>query len=92
MGKHIVEPVMKAVLYMSLTANGCYAVRDESHPMSSLPKEVLNNFAQNVGKIGNLITGRKTYELFPTQMTGIRHVVISHSPLNYNGISVVASL
>ena len=63
--------------------------------MSSLPKEVLNNLAERVGKIGNLIVGRRTYELLGelpiSQMTGVDRVVISHSLLNYNGVSAVAS-
>jgi len=80
---------MKIVHYMGLMANGCYAVVDESN--QSIPKEVNVNFALSVGKIGNLIIGRRTYELFRSQMPGIETLVISHAPRKYDGVSVVAS-
>jgi dihydrofolate reductase len=86
---------MKTVLHLGLTANGCYNVSDESHSISTLPKEVLNNLAERVGKAGNLIVGRRTYELLRelpiSQMAGVVRVVVSHSLPNYNGVSVVAS-
>jgi dihydrofolate reductase len=82
---------MEKVLYMGLTANGCYAVVDESHSESSLPKEVPDNFTQQVRRIGNLIIGRRTYELFHTKMPGIRLLIVSRSHPTYNGVSVVAS-
>jgi dihydrofolate reductase len=80
---------MKTVLYMGLMANGCYATADESHPESSLPKEVMNNFAQYVGKFGNLIIGRRTNDMFQTPMPGIERVIMSRS--NYDGITVAAT-
>jgi len=82
---------MKKVLYMGLTANGCYAVADESHSESSLPKEVLDNFTQQVRRVGNLIIGRRTYDLFPTMIPGVHLVIVSRSRPNYDGASVVAS-
>jgi dihydrofolate reductase len=88
---------MKIVHYMGLMANGCYSVVDESNQSGSinldeaLPKEVMANWAEHVQKIGNLIIGRRTYELFPTHTPGIETIVLSHSPLKNDGASVVAS-
>lgn len=82
---------IKIILYMGLMANGCYAVTDESHSEASIPKEVNENFAQTVGKIGNMIIGRHTYELFRSRMPGIETVVISQSPLKYDNVTVVSS-
>ncbi|MDA4111666.1 MAG: dihydrofolate reductase family protein [Thaumarchaeota archaeon] len=88
---------MKIVQYMGLMANGCYAVVDESNQSGSinleevLPKEVMANFAQTVGKFGDLIIGRRTFDLFPSRMPGIEMVVLSRSPLKYEGVNVAAS-
>ena len=88
---------LKIVHHMGLMANGCYAVVDESNQSDkinldeALPKEVNADWAQRVGKIGNLIIGRRTFELFGSHMPGIETVVISHSPLGDDGVSVVAS-
>jgi dihydrofolate reductase len=88
---------VKIVHYMGLMANGCYAVVDESIQSErinldeALPKEVSINFAQTASKFGNLIIGRHTFELFGSHMSGIETVVMSHSPLKYDGVSVVAS-
>ena len=88
---------MKIVHYMGLMANGSYAVVEESNQAEkinldeALPKEVSTNFARTVSKFGNLIVGRRTFELFHSQMPGIEAVVISHSPLKYEGVNVVAS-
>lgn len=84
---------MKAVLYLSLTANGYVAQPDESHPV---PKEILGNFVQLIGKIGNLINGRRTYELMHEQTAhggfhGIELVVVSHSLPQADGIHVATS-
>ena len=63
----------------------------QHNPEELLPKEVMANFVQTVGKFGNLIIGRRTFDLFPSRMPGIEMVVLSHSPLKYDGVSVVAS-
>jgi dihydrofolate reductase len=88
---------VKIIQYMGLMANGCYPVVDESNQPDSvnleeaLPKEVNVNFAMTVGKFGNLIIGRRTFDLFRSEMPGIEVVVMSHSPLKYNGVSVATS-
>jgi len=83
---------MNTVLYMSLAANGCFPKADVTHP---IPKEILGNFAQSVGKFGNLIIGRHTYDLMKTlnQRTfpDIELVVVSKSLSTFEGGKVVAS-
>lgn len=84
---------MKTILYMSITANGYFAQPDETH---SIPKEVLSNFTQFVVDIRNLIIGKRTYILMRDRIaqggfSGIEVVIISHSPFQAEGISVVAS-
>jgi len=83
---------MNTVLYMSLTANGCFAKADATHP---IPKEILGNFAQSVGKFGNLIIGRHTYDLMKTlnqgTFPGIESIVVSKSLPTFEGGKVVAS-
>lgn len=84
---------MKTILYMTLTANGFFGQADETHPIR---KEILDNFRQSVGKIGNLIIGRRTYDLMRDQnaqggFSGIKVVIVSHSPLQAEGVSVAAS-
>ncbi len=84
---------MKTILYMSLTANGYFAQPDQTHP---IPKEVLNNFTQFVGKTGNLIIGKRTYDLMRDRIaqggfSGIEVVIVSHSAFQSNGIGVAPS-
>ncbi|MBI1881723.1 MAG: dihydrofolate reductase family protein [Chloroflexi bacterium] len=84
---------MKTILYMTLTANGYFAQADETHP---IPKEILDNFRQFVGKTGNLINGRQTYDLMRDRIaqggfSGIEVVIVSHSPLQAEGVSPAAS-
>lgn len=82
---------MKAILYVSLTANGYFAQLDESHP---IPKEVLGNFIQHVGKSGNLIIGKHTYDLMRNQIQGFQGidlVVVSRSLQQPKGILVAKS-
>ena len=45
---------------MTLTANGLINQADETHPV---PKEILANFIGFIVSTGNLINGRKTFEL-----------------------------
>lgn len=51
---------MKTILYMSLFASGQIARPDEKHP---IPKEILGDFVQHVRKAGNVVVGRRTYDL-----------------------------
>ena len=52
---------MKVVLYMAITVNGMIAREDNDTSFTS--KEDWASFRQIAEKIGNLIIGRKTYEL-----------------------------
>src|SRR5262245_38630218 len=84
---------MKTILYMTLTANGYFAQADETHP---IPKEILDNFRQFVGKTGNLINGRRTYELIRARIaqgifSGIELVIVSHSLRQTEGVSLATS-
>jgi len=51
---------MKVILYMAVTVNGMIAKEDDSTPWSEVEWESYNNI---VKKYGNLIIGRRTYEL-----------------------------
>jgi dihydrofolate reductase len=54
--------MMKTILWATLSANGNYA---QPHPQNPYPpKEALDDFAAQVGRSGNFITGRKTFEEF----------------------------
>lgn len=84
---------MNAILYMTLTANGRIFQPDERH---SIPKEILGNFGQLLSKTGNLINGRRTFELMRDQnarsrFSGIEVVVVSHTPLLAEGYQVAGS-
>ena len=66
---------------------------DESHP---IPNEILANFRQVVQKIGNLINGRRTYELARAggaldALSHVAYAVVSHEQLTVEGVEVVAS-
>jgi dihydrofolate reductase len=84
---------MNTVLYMSLTANGCFAKAGTTRP---IPKEILVNFAQSAGKFGNLIIGRHTYDSMKAQLNqrafpDIELIVVSRSILKYEEGKVAAS-
>ena len=84
---------MKAILYMSLPANGCFARADTTHPV---PSEILGNFSQTVGRVGNLIVGRHTYDLMSAQAnqrgsSGVELVVVSRSRSGVEGATVTGS-
>lgn len=83
---------MKTVLYMTLTANGCVAQATESRP---IPKEILADFFKVAGRVGNLIVGRRTYNLMRDLasrlgLPGIKLVIVSHS-YSESGVAVAAS-
>jgi dihydrofolate reductase len=84
---------MNTILYLSLGANGCFAKADATHP---IPKEIIGNFAESVGKFGNLIIGRNTYDLMKDQLSqtafpGIELIVVSKSLSKFEGGRVAAS-
>lgn len=51
---------MKVLLYITLTANGCFS--RENHEISYISNEVLQNLTDLVRKTGNVIVGRKAYD------------------------------
>jgi dihydrofolate reductase len=84
---------MNTILYVSLTTNGYVVQPDAVHP---IPKEILANFRQVVQKTGNLINGRRTYELTRAggaldALSHVTYVVVSHEQLTAEGVEVVAS-
>jgi len=52
---------MKVSLYITLTANGCFS-RD-NHDISYISNEVIDNLKGLIKKSGNVIIGRKAYEV-----------------------------
>lgn len=84
---------MKTILYMTLTANGVFQQADENHPV---PKEILTDFTGFIGKAGNLINGRRTYEQLISgsarnSFKGIELVIVSKQLQQTEGIHVAAS-
>ena len=51
---------MKVILYMATTANGYIARKNDETPWSN---EEWQSFKKKVGEIGNIIIGRRTYEI-----------------------------
>ena len=51
---------MKVILYMAMTANGMIARENEK---TGWPQEEWNNYHEIVSKIGNIIIGRRTFEI-----------------------------
>lgn len=84
---------MKTILYMTLTASGYVAQADEAHPT---PKEILADFRQFVVKNGNLINGRRTFDLMRDRIaqesfSDIEVVIVSRRSLQAEGVSVATS-
>jgi dihydrofolate reductase len=82
---------MKTILYMTLSIDGYLGQAGETQP---IPKEILRNFMQWVGKSGNLIIGRRTYDLMHAEralggLQGIELVIVSHTPTQ--NVSFVAT-
>ncbi len=78
---------------MTLSANGLIAQADETHQISP---EVLGDFVQQVKRAGNVIVGRRTFELMSAQTSqgafpGIETVVVTRSGLRIDGVNVAAS-
>jgi len=96
-GSKLREPYlrdMKTILWATLTANGNYARSTPEHPPK---REALADFAANVGRTGNFIVGRRTFEEFQAQparggdqpfaQTDI--VVVTTSDLQLPGVTCV---
>ncbi|MGO9412513.1 MAG: dihydrofolate reductase family protein [Spirochaetia bacterium] len=84
---------MKTVLYMSLNASGQIAQPDEKHPIL---REILGDFFQHVLKAGNVVVGRRTYELMTRQASEggaaeIETVVVSHSSFEGKAVEAVST-
>lgn len=86
---------MKTILWAILSANGNYARRYPS-------KEALDDFAAHVGRSGNIIAGRKTFELIQANenresgitahaFTKADIVVLSKRGSSIPGVTVVGS-
>lgn len=52
---------MKVSLYITLTANGCFS--RENHDISYISNEVIHNLNDLIKKTGNVIVGRKAYDI-----------------------------
>jgi dihydrofolate reductase len=52
---------MKVLLYITLTANGCFS--RENHDISYISDEVISDLKNIIKKTGNVILGRKAYEV-----------------------------
>ena len=75
---------MKVILYMAITANGIIAKDDDTADF--LTKEESASYVSMVISTGNLIIGRRTYEVLSMQpefreflKAGIKIIVVSHS-------------
>jgi len=84
---------VRTVLYVTLSANGLVTQADEAHP---IPPEILRDFAQRIQRAGNVIVGRRTFELMAAQeargaTAGIETVVVTGSGLKVDGIETAAS-
>lgn len=80
---------MKTILYSGLTANGNYG----SSEAGQLPKqEEIDDINLKAKQAGNIIIGRKSYEIFKDSpiFKGIDVVVIS-STSNFSGVKVAPS-
>lgn len=78
---------------MTLTANGFFKQSDETHP---IPKEILADFGAFIMKTGNLINGRKTFEILRQSFSknsfpGVELVVVSQKLQKAEGFCVAKS-
>jgi dihydrofolate reductase len=84
---------MKTILYLTLSANGLITQADEAH---TVPPEILGDFVQRIMGAGNVVIGRRTFELMGAQMaqsafSAIETVVVSRSPSQAQGVVFAAS-
>lgn len=73
---------MKVILYMAITANGYIAKKNDNTNWIS-PDE-WNSYSAFIRKIGNLIVGRRTYDILTKQpefkeLEKVKIVVVSHN-------------
>ncbi|MFC4873644.1 dihydrofolate reductase family protein [Negadavirga shengliensis] len=81
---------MKTILYAAVTANGNYGDSDAGQ----MPKqEELNDLFNHAKEAGNIVMGRRTYEIFGGDDTfaGLDVVVVSRTA-SFEGVKTVASL
>jgi dihydrofolate reductase len=81
---------MKTILYAGVTANGNYGDSDAGQ----MPKqEELNDLFNHAKEAGNIVMGRRTYEIFGGDdiFAGLDVVVVSGTAL-FEGVKTVASL
>ena len=78
---------------MTLTANGFFKQADETHP---IPEAILSDFGSVILKAGNLINGRKTFDLLrqspaKNSFPGLEFVVVSKQLQKNEGFFVADS-
>jgi dihydrofolate reductase len=81
---------MKTILYAGITANGNYGDSDAGQ----MPKkEELNDLFNHAKEAGNIVMGRRTYEIFGADDTfaGLDVVVVS-STASFKGVKTATSL
>lgn len=81
---------MKTILYAGVTANGNYGDSDSGQ----MPKqEELNDLFYHAKEAGNIVMGRRTYEIFGADDTfaGLDVVVVSKTA-SFEGVKTVTSL
>jgi dihydrofolate reductase len=84
---------VRTILYVTLSANGLITQADEARPV---PAEIMRDFAQWIQRAGNVVVGRRTFELMAAQaargaMPEVETVVVSGSGLKLDGIETAAS-
>jgi dihydrofolate reductase len=81
---------MKTILYAGVTANGNYGDSDAG-PMPK--KEELDDLFSHAKQAGNIVMGRRTYEIFggDDSFAGLDVVVVSKSA-SFEGVKSVTSL
>lgn len=80
---------MKTILYYGLTANGNYGSSDTGQ----MPKqEELDDLFNLANQVGNIIMGRRTYEIFNSDniFSGLDTVVVSQQKI-FEGIEIQKS-
>ncbi|MBV7530520.1 dihydrofolate reductase family protein [Chitinophaga sp. sic0106] len=85
---------MKVTLIANISANG--KVLLATNPNHQIPQEASSIFMQLVGQAGNLVVGKKTFDLLQQFLTdpngyfaGITLVLLSSSAANMDGIKIV---
>ena len=84
---------MKTVLYLSLSANGLITQANETH---QVPPEILQDFVQRMQRAGNVVVGRRTFELMIAQaaqgaVAGVELVVVTGAGMQAGGVATAAS-